>query len=178
MEWGTLSQQGSWPKAMLLIAALAGSQRWETVGSIPSFPQDPRVCQDLCFWDPVSCMGIWLQGAAGKAWFLWGSSRGSNHGKTFPGRALVYAFLTSSPHYVEVTCTMCPPETKISIFLICQHSLCCIGGRELVAQGCVGGLTLVFWLLCLPWEEVPVAVTVTKTGAQGLLFPAVYTLSG
>jgi len=72
---------------------------------------------------------------------------------------------------------MCPPETRIGIFLICQHSICYTGGHEFVAQGCVDGVTLVFWLLCLPWEEVPSAVTVTKTSAQGLLFTDGYTLS-
>lgn len=73
---------------------------------------------------------------------------------------------------------MLPPETKISIFLICQHSLCYTEEPELVAQGWIGGLALVVWSLCLPWEEVPGAVTVTKTGAQGLLLPAGYILSG
>lgn len=45
-----------------------------------------------------------------------------------------------------------------------------------MSQGDVSGLILVFWLLFLPWEELPVADTALKTGAQGFPFPTSYTL--
>lgn len=179
MKWGTPSQQGSWPKATLLIAALVGSQTWETPGSISRFPRDPWVCQELCFWDPISHMGIWLQEAAGKAWLLRGSSRGSNHGKTFPNRALVYAFLASSPCYAEVICTMCPPETPSSFWFAsiayarqedmspCSTGMCWPSG--------LGVLVVMPSMGRRPW--CCQCESVTKTSAQGLLFPAAYTLS-
>lgn len=48
-----------------------------------------------------------------------------------------------------MTHAICPPESKIIIFLICQQSLCYAGGHKHVAQGCAGVLIVVVWSLCL-----------------------------
>lgn len=102
-------------------------------------------------------------------WFL---LRFFSSGQIMANRVCV--FLTSSC-FAEMTHALCPPESKISVFLIWQQSLCYTGGHELAAQGCVGVLIAVVWSLCLP--RSPWYCHCDKNGYSRTPVPPGYTLS-
>lgn len=114
-----------------------------------AFLRNPQSVWTLFFWDLQIIWEFVFYSLLVRPGFSQVLPTRSNLGKFFPKKALVCVFLTFSSYFAEMTHAICPPESKISIFLICQQSLCYAGGHKLVAQGCIGVLIVVVWSLCL-----------------------------